>query len=277
MSPPVSRVAVAECAARVGGEAANTRFRGELEAENKSDPAAHVVNPGDVVTEGDRLAQRRVLEYLERVDPETVVVAEEAGAQKTIPDEGFAWVLDPIDGTYNYARGAPNWTTSLAGLQDRRPVVSATSVPALEDVYVTTEQVRHNGAVVSVSDRSAPEYCTVAPIAIPPYGDRKPYARAVASLLTTFGNLRRYGSAQLTLARVAEGTIDGAITTTGLAPWDTAAGVHAIRIAGGQVTAPNGEPWTIDSPGLVASNGRIHDELLAVARTMDGPEDDQSV
>jgi myo-inositol-1(or 4)-monophosphatase len=81
--------------------------------------------------------------------------------------------------------------------------------------------------------------------------------------------MRRFGCAQLGLAMVASGALEGITTNLRANPWDTVAGVHMIRQAGGQVTDLEGERWRHDSEGLVASNGAVHDELLEAARGID--------
>jgi len=78
------------------------------------------------------------------------------------------------------------------------------------------------------------------------------------------------GCAQAVLSMVASGALDGVITNVQANPWDSVAGVHLIREAGGTVTDIHGDPWRHDSTGIVASNGLIHDEVLAATRAIDG-------
>jgi myo-inositol-1(or 4)-monophosphatase len=85
-------------------------------------------------------------------------------------------------------------------------------------------------------------------------------------LLTAFGDLRRLGCAQLVLAGVAAGRLHAAVSTVELNDWDTVAGVHLVRLAGGRVTDAAGDRWEPGATGLVASNGRAHEALLAVTR-----------
>jgi myo-inositol-1(or 4)-monophosphatase len=123
-----------------------------------------------------------------------------------------------------------------------------------------------NGDPLSVSDRADPEGCTVAPTMWWGHDRRDEYAAACRAVVGRFGDLRRLGSAQTQLAMVAAGTLDGVVTNVSANPWDSVAGVHLIRLAGGTVTDVHGDRWRHDSHGLVASNGAIHDDLLGAAR-----------
>jgi myo-inositol-1(or 4)-monophosphatase len=99
---------------------------------------------------------------------------------------------------------------------------------------------------------------------------RDEYAAACRAVVERFGDLRRLGSAQAQLAMVAAGTLDGVVTNVYANPWDTVAGVHLIRLAGGTVTDVHGDRWRHDSHGLVASNGAIHEQLLGAAQEITG-------
>jgi myo-inositol-1(or 4)-monophosphatase len=117
-----------------------------------------------------------------------------------------------------------------------------------------------------VSDVSDPERFVVSPTIWWPPDRRDEYATAIQAILDRFGDMRRYGCAQAALSLVADGGLEGAITNVSANPWDTVAGVHLVRAAGGVVTDVEGDPWRHDSTGLVASNGEAHDEVLAAAR-----------
>jgi myo-inositol-1(or 4)-monophosphatase len=99
---------------------------------------------------------------------------------------------------------------------------------------------------------------------------RDEYARACEAIVERFADLRRPGSAQAALAELAAGSVEGVVTNVDTNPWDTVAGVHLVRQAGGRVTDLEGNRWRHDSRGLVASNGHLHDEVLAAAQAIDG-------
>ena len=267
------RAAVAERAARAGGVVARKRFRGDLAVETKA-------NKNDVVTQADRDAQGQVVatirgefaddaflceeELVTRTGPETGATAPESVG--TVPDVGSAWVVDPIDGTANYVRGIGTWTTSVAAVSGGETVGSATYFPVDGTFYgAGPDSVTRDGESLSVSERTDPETFAVVPVGWWAQDDRGEFGRLCTAVADRFGDLRRIGSFQATLAFIADGALDGAVGTTPTNPWDTLAGVHLIRRAGGTVTDLDGEPWRHDSVGLVASNGTAHGELLSAA------------
>ncbi|MEZ3162559.1 inositol monophosphatase [Halorubrum sp. RMP-47] len=259
------RAAVAERAARAGAAVANEHFRSDIDVETKGED--------DVVTEADRAAQRAVIESIREDYPDDAVVGEEEDERKTVPESGPAWVIDPIDGTHNYVRDIRVWGTAVAAVVDGEPVASAIVCPALGDTYTAdAEGAYRNGEPIAVSDVTEPRQATVDPTIWWEYDARDEYARACEAIVTRFGDMRRLGAAQVVLPTVAAGGIEGTITNVSANPWDTVAGVFAIRQAGGRVTDLDGHPWRHDSTGLVASNGALHDAVLAAANEIDGQE-----
>ena len=256
------RAVVAERAARAGARVAHDRFRTDIAVEEKGDD--------DVVTEADRAAQRTVIETVRETFPDDAVVGEEEEELKTVPDEGPAWVIDPIDGTHNYVRDLRTWATAVAAVVDDEPVAAATVCPALDDVYTADgDGVYRNGEPIAVNDVSDPRKAAVDPTIWWAFDDREAYARACEAIVTRFGDMRRFGAAQAVLPMVAAGGLEATITNLRANPWDTVAGVFMVRQAGGRVTDLEGNRWRHDSTGLVASNGTLHDEALAAARAID--------
>lgn len=270
MSDDHQRAAVAERAARAGGAVAREAYRSELTVETKS-------SKNDPVTQIDRDAQRQVVSTIHEAFPDDPFVCEEELAPLSgpdaetelteldaIPESGPVWVIDPIDGTSNFVRGMQPWATSVVSLVDGTPAAAANYLPILGDLYaVGPESVTRDGMVVSVSDRTDPETFTIAPDGWWDRDERAELGRVCTNVAERFGDFRRIGSFQATLAYVAEGAIEGAISTQPMSVWDTVAGVQMVRAAGGTVTDVDGERWTYDSTELVASNGEAHDEILA--------------
>ena len=262
-SDAAARARVAEQAARVGAAVAQGSFRRDIPVETKSEKT-------DVVTQADRDAQARVIDCIHSSYGANAIVGEEEDELKSVPDEGPTWVIDPIDGTNNFVRGLQVWCTAIAAVRDGEPVAAAVAAPELGDVYVADdERVTLNGDPVSVSDRSDPEACTVVPTMWWGRDRRDEYAAACRAIVERFGDLRRLGSAQVQLAMLAAGAVDGLVTNVHANPWDTVAGVHLIRLAGGTVTDIHGDRWRHDSQGLVASNGEIHDAVLDAAQEIE--------
>ncbi|WP_254764177.1 inositol monophosphatase family protein [Natrinema marinum] len=258
-----SRATVALRAAKAGAAVAADSFRTELVVEEKGTKT-------DVVTQVDRDAQVTVIETIRDVYPDDPIVGEEEDALKEVPEAGPAWIVDPIDGTNNYVDGTRAFGTAVAAVADGEPVGAATVCPALSDTYrVGPEGAFLNDEPLAVSDCDDPEAATVCPTFWWDFDQRDQYAAATREVVERFGDMRRFGCAQLELAMVATGALEGAMTNMAINPWDSVAGVGLIREAGGVVTDLEGERWRHDSTGLVASNGAIHDELLAAARAIE--------
>ncbi|NKE37709.1 inositol monophosphatase [Natronococcus sp. JC468] len=250
-------------AARAGAAIAGEAFRTTLDVETKAGKT-------DVVTRADREAQVAVIEAIRETYPDDPVVGEEDDALKAVPESGPAWIVDPIDGTSNFVRGIRSFATAVAAVVDGEPVGAAIVCPALEDEYRSGPGgAFRNDEALAVSDCADPEAATVSPTFWWSRERRDEFAALNRELGDRFGDVRRFGCAQLGLAMVASGALEGITTNLRANPWDTVAGVHAIREAGGRVTDLEGERWRHDSDGLVASNGAIHAELLEAARGID--------
>ena len=264
MTDAARRAKVAERAAREGAQVALEGFRAGLEIERKGGKT-------DYVTQADRDAQRRVVDVIRESYADDAIVGEESDRVQAVPENGPAWIVDPIDGTNNYVREIPLWCTSVSCVVDCEPLAAANVMPALGDVYLSgPEGVSRNGDSVAVSKRTDPEAFTVVPTYWWDFDSRDEYARATAAIVNRFGDLRRWGCAQAALSMVADGGVEGTFTNLRANPWDTVAGVHMVREAGGTVTDLDGNRWRHDSEGIVASNGPCHDEMLAAAREIDG-------
>jgi myo-inositol-1(or 4)-monophosphatase len=250
---PSHRLAVARAAADAGGERALQDFRREIDVETKDDPT-------DFVTEADRAAQRTVVTAIREEFPDDPIVGEEDESPSEIPETGPAWVVDPIDGTTNYVRGMPTWTTVVAALEDGEPIAAVITAPALGDVYAAAQDgATKNGEPISVSETSVPDEAMVCPTLWWSRDRRDEFAAVADAVLHNFADVRRFGSAQLELALVADGGLDATIANVRASPWDTVAGAHIVRQAGGRVTNLEDEHWRHDARGIVASNGEVHE------------------
>jgi len=267
MTTSPRRSTVAAAAANAGAAVAMDRFRTGIDIETKDGKT-------DVVTEADRLAQREVIKVIKESFPDDAIVGEEDDELKSVPDNGPAWVIDPIDGTNNYVRNIRLWGTAVAAVIDGEPVAAANVFPALGDTYTADEtQAYRNGEPIAVSTEEDPQRCAVCPTIWWDFDNRDEYARATSAIVHQFGDLRRYGCAQAALSLVASGSLDGVNTNIQPNPWDTVAGVHLIRSAGGMVTDIHGDRWRHDSTGLVASSGAIHGEVLQATRAIEQLDD----
>lgn len=277
------RTALVERAARAGGAVARDAFRGPLTVDTKADK-------NDLVTDADRETQRQIVHTIaeefpdepfvceEEPDTEAIETAENGSnsppSQRTgpmveaVPDTGPCWVVDPIDGTANFARGSVLWASSVAAVVDGETVAAATYLPAVQDIYTAgPDSATRNGQRLVVSDRTDPETFAVALVAAWSADRSERFGGLARTINQRFGDSRRYGTLQGTLGFVASGELEAAVTTEPTTAWDTLAGVKLVRSAGGVVTDLHGDHWTIGSDGLVASNGEAHEELLAAVET----------
>lgn len=273
MSDVRQRAALTERAARAGGAVARDAFRGVLDVQTKA-------GDNDLVTEADYDAQRQVVHTITQEFDGESFVCEEAPTSSdsadgpgprqqagefldAVPEAGPCWVVDPIDGTANFTRGMRLWATAVAAIEDGETVASATYLPAVQDIYTSgPDSAMRNGESLSVSNRTDPETFSVGQIARWEADRAHRAGRLTEAICSEFGDFRRYGSMQTALSFVASGELDAAVTTEPVTPWDTLAGVHLVRSAGGTVTGLDGEPWSLDSEGLVATNSQAHDVVV---------------
>lgn len=220
----------------------------------------------DLVTEVDIAVERYFRALVAERFPDHRVLGEELqeseAERKPVP--GYCWVFDPVDGTTNFAHGLPIFCASLGLEIDGRVELGAVYDPSRRELFTAErgQGARLNGAPLQVSTSSAVSEALL--VTGFPYDVR----RNGDEILGLFGHfiqrsraVRRLGSAALDLCYVAAGRLDGYWEST-LKPWDTCAGALIVEEAGGQVTTWDGSPYQSRQPALVASNGRIQQELL---------------
>jgi myo-inositol-1(or 4)-monophosphatase len=215
----------------------------------------------DIVTAADRAAEVAILACLRGAYPRASVLAEESGLVAGTSSE--RWIVDPLDGTTNYAHGYPLYCVSVAFERDGELLAGVIYAPALDECYATERGAGAtcNGAPIGVSqvDRVADAMvCT----GFHP-SDYERNAAYFARASNYAQAVRRDGSAALDLAFAARGRFDG-FWEWDLKPWDVAAGTLLVLEAGGSVSRIEGGPTTIDAGSLMATNGRIHEELRGV-------------
>jgi myo-inositol-1(or 4)-monophosphatase len=221
----------------------------------------------DLVTEYDRRSEELIVDRLLSRFPGFAVRAEESGAHGAATAEA-TWLVDPLDGTTNFSRGHPVFAVSL-GLEHRKELVAG--VVAAPALGFTVSARRGGGAFsdgvpIRVSRARALGEAFMATGF--PYDRRTAVddntREYVAFIKHTLG-LRRCGAAAVDLALVARGVYDGYFEPR-LHPWDVAAGAVVVAEAGGRVTDYDGAPLDPERGWIAASNGAIHDEMLALIR-----------
>lgn len=219
-------------------------------------------SPTNLVTEMDRGAERIILDLLHARFPDHGVLAEESGARPG--REPHRWIVDPLDGTTNYAHGLPFYGVSIALELDGALAVGVLYDPSRDECFVAERGcgATLNGAPLRVSGT---ETLGLGLLGTSYPNDLRAATRdnlaEHAALIRRCRSVRSLGSAALGLAAVAAGRLDG-YWEQRLGAWDVAAGALLIREAGGTVTAVDGGPLDLIAPTIAASNGPIHAEML---------------
>jgi myo-inositol-1(or 4)-monophosphatase len=219
----------------------------------------------DLVTEWDERAEELIVAELARRAPGVAIVGEELGAREGGgADADARWLVDPIDGTVNFAHGFPIFSVSIGYELLGEPVAGVVAAPALGWTFAAArgEGATLNGAAIHVS--AVADLGRALLVTGFPY-DRRVSPRnnldAWAHMQRTAGAVRRLGAASLDLCFVACGWLDG-YWEIKLKPWDLSAGACIVREAGGIVTAIDGGPFSSGAGDVAASNGRIHEALV---------------
>jgi myo-inositol-1(or 4)-monophosphatase len=221
----------------------------------------------DLVTEIDLECERMCRQVLGERFPDHDILAEEfGGAPAGQPKSRYQWVFDPVDGTTNYAHGLPIFCASLGLEIDGRREVAAVYDPSRKELFTAErgEGAYLNGRRLAVSN--ATTLLDSLLVTGFPYDMHKQGPDLIAlfaAFMQRARAVRRLGSAALDLCYVAAGRFD-AFWEQHLKPWDVAAGALIVEEAGGRVTGMDGTPFDPAAAHLVASNGQIHEQVLAV-------------
>ena len=218
----------------------------------------------DLVTEADVAAEQTVLAILREAGGNIGFLAEEShSAYETLP-QGPVWVIDPLDGTTNFAHGFSFFAVSIAYAEGTTSKVGVVYAPMQDELFCACQGSGAwlNGRSIHVSGAETLQNSLLAtgfPYAIEQ--EVEGVMAALKRLLTRCQGVRRAGAAAVDLAYLACGRTDG-FWEINLKPWDTAAAMLLVSEAGGRLTTYNGKGYTPYIPEVVASNGRIHAELV---------------
>lgn len=223
----------------------------------------------DMVTEADLASESAIISMLREITPDIPVMSEEEFETKDTSFEHqpeLIWILDPLDGTTNFAHKLPHFCISLALVANHEPIFGMIYDPIREEMFSTIKGCGAvlNGVSCSVSSVSRLSQSLVATGF--PYKVRQiennNLVEFCAFRLRSQG-VRRIGAAALDLAYVACGRLDG-FWERWLKPWDTAAGILLVEESGGKISHFDGSRFSIYSPQILSSNGKIHSEMLDV-------------
>jgi myo-inositol-1(or 4)-monophosphatase len=213
----------------------------------------------DLVTDADRASEAIVVARLRERYPHATILAEESGLHAGTNDE--RWIVDPLDGTTNFAHGYPLFCVSLAYERAGELIAGAIYSPAMRECFSAQ---RGTGALLDgrpLAVSGIGRLCEAMTCTGFHPADFERNERCFRAVSHRAQAVRRDGSAALDLAYLACGRFDG-FWEFDLNPWDVAAGTLLVREAGGHVTRVDGRPAALDARSILATNGHIHDELL---------------
>jgi myo-inositol-1(or 4)-monophosphatase len=223
----------------------------------------------NLVTKADLESQETILNIITKNLPGHDYRAEEAAVRTTGSD--YTWIIDPLDGTTNYAHNYPAFCISIGLLHKSKPLLAGVYDPSRDELFTAeAKQGAHlNGKKIHVSKtKKLDESLLVTGFAYDRAERSKFYVEYFRRFMIQCHDVRRSGTAALDLAWIAAGRVDG-FWEFKLAPWDVAAGRLLVEEAGGIVSDFNGKPWTgLETYGrqTLATNGRVHKEMLGVLK-----------
>jgi myo-inositol-1(or 4)-monophosphatase len=249
---------VALAATHVSGEILRSRY-GKISSIAKKGRI-------DLVTEADTQSEKAIISTIRSCFPSHSILAEESG--RTVDDTRFQWIIDPLDGTTNFAHELPLFTSSIAFAEDGEVKVGIVHNPVSGELFTAAydEGTFLNGKKVSVTTQHSLSECLL--VTGFPYNFKDIVDEVLprfARCLSEAQGVRRLGSAALDLCYVACGRFDG-FWEQNLNPWDTAAGVLICREAGAMVTDFSGRSFDLEMKELLATNGNIHEDMLSLLK-----------
>ncbi len=219
----------------------------------------------DLVTQTDLAVEKLLLEGLSVLLPGSTVLAEESHV--SLDPGALTWIVDPVDGTTNYAHGLPIVAVSVALWKHGQVELAAVYLPMLEELFwaVRGQGAFLNGKRIAVSREGVMQNSLIAtgfPYSF--YTEVDQICTRLRRVLLASQGVRRMGSAAVDLAYTACGRFEG-YYETGLKPWDTAAGWLLVEEAGGKVSGLDGS-YGLGGHMIVATNGAVHEELVSLLR-----------
>jgi myo-inositol-1(or 4)-monophosphatase len=216
----------------------------------------------EIVTEADTESENEIIAVIRSRYPDHEILSEESGLKTGVSD--YRWIVDPLDGTVNYAHQVPIFCISIALAFQGEIVLGIVLNPLKGEVFsaIKGQGVQLNGQAIQVSSISTLSDSLLVT------GFAYNVQEIFEAVITRYGNclkaaqgMRRLGSAALDLCYVACGRFEG-YWEQNLKPWDSAAGALMVAEAGGQVTTFSNRPYSVDRDEILATNGRIHGAML---------------
>jgi myo-inositol-1(or 4)-monophosphatase len=224
----------------------------------------------DLVTHFDRRSEALILARIGERFPGSAVLAEESGVHERAAGSPLRWIVDPLDGTTNFAHNYPFFAVSIAAELEGEMAAGAVFDPVGREMFAAArgQGAALNGAAIHVS--TIPRLEDALLVTGFPYDVREHPERllpAFQAMLSRAQGIRRDGSATLNLCYTAMGRFDG-FWEPSLSPWDLAAGTLIVREAGGRTTDYRGGPFDLAAGEILATNGVLHAEMIAVLESV---------
>lgn len=242
-------------AAKLAGNKLEYYFESSLEHQEKEDTS--------IVTKADIEADEMIIKEIQSKYPDHSILSEEKG--EVGPKSDYLWIIDPLDGTNNFSRGIPIFSTAIALAYKKEPILSVVYNPITNTLFNAEKGkgAYWNGEKIKVSEENQVEKLLICFGRGKESNDRQAMKEAVTNVYSKVRSVRLLMSASLELAYVASGRVD-AFAVLGLHSWDFIGGLLLVEEAGGKVTNLDGSKWGIESTYILASNGNVHDQLLKI-------------
>lgn len=232
-------------------------FNGQFTISNKE-------GVNNLVTEADHAAEKAIFEVIRQDYPDHFILSEETG--EIVQDSSYKWIIDPIDGTVNFANGIPICCVSIGIEQNGQMIMGAVYNPFINEFYFAQKGfgATLNDKKIQVSEKTEViKSCLVTGFPYTYLDMENGPLQVFEKLIRKGVPVRRLGSAAIDLCWVAAGRFDGFYEHK-LQAWDSAAGFLMVEEAGGKVTDFKGNEYSPYQPHIIATNGKIHDELVRI-------------
>ena len=244
-------------AVQAGGTQMQHYFNGRFTVSSKT-------NINDLVTEADHASEKAIIEKIQKNYPDHFILSEETGEIKTTSE--YKWIIDPIDGTINFANGIPICCVSIGLEKDGEIIMGSVYNPFMNELFVAEKNMGAtlNNKKIQVSNKAnVGNSCLVTGFPYTYSESKNGPLEIFSALIRKAIPVRRLGSAAIDLCWVAAGRFDGYFEHH-LQTWDSAAGFLMVKEAGGKVTDFNGKDYSVYQKQILATNGLIHEELRGI-------------
>lgn len=244
-------------AVQAGGAQMQHYFNGRFSISSKS-------NVNDLVTEADHASEKAIIETIQKNYPDHFILSEETGEVKTASE--YKWIIDPIDGTINFANNIPICCVSIGLEKAGEIIMGAVYNPFMNELFVAEKGMGAtlNNQKIKVSTKiSVSNSCLVTGFPYTYLDTENGPLQVFEKLIRKAIPVRRLGSAAIDLCWVAAGRFDGYFEHH-LQTWDSAAGFLMVTEAGGKVTDYTGKNYSVYQKQILATNGLIHEELREI-------------